>query len=855
MPTKKYKQKLMKHRICSISRIVACVSFLVLAVIGVSSLVRAMSLEHVENQNGIPASWQVGSLGRPSTISVPITYWDQRQDACDDEDRQFEWTLCRFWSAGAVQGTVKDHLGADGLPIPTFTNSTDAWAANRDVFTVNLTGHDPVIPTDNFYRWFHNTEVSQSYDREITFKRVGDSNTYTYGGNNIFPLDNVDFSNGDSASKPGNSDDGKNHNFHFTAHMTIPMKIDADGTETFEFSGDDDVWVFLNGHLVLDIGGLHEALNGNFHINTDGTITTFVQNVNDVSGRDKVISPATWEEGYVNQLNELNRSTYADRTETIDIGLKAGDIVNLDFFYAERSTTASNTRITISNMNWPISADSNVDGKIVGKFEETASNLVQYDTYVKNRDPQNTLELIRLASFVEDNSKDLDEEGNQQDYNNIGFIPLDLKTLQYTTTPDDDKSWTPVEITPPMDSMDGFSLATPIAMQPSGQEGDTLYFRFFAETSDHADGTINNLTAYYTELNGVAGVTYDEAKLTYTGKIPEQPKPKHNVTVDYVINNGDQEPDPEVKAPESYHGEFTEGEPYNVPTPSLEGYTPDQSVVSGVVETEDIVITVTYKKNPPEEEPKKQHNVLIEYLHSETKKPVLPEYNRDHDEGESFTIIPENLEGFTKDREQVEITVGDQDIHEVVYYTPKPTEPDSPDQPVNPPVGPTDPTEPTDPSTPEEPSPVVPILPSLPGDDDLVFVGPLGEQVTFVPNTGVISSSVAPVFEQYFADVVLSQGFILTTLIIFAASFAAYFSLRRYLNFSCDSRSATPAKKMPKSVANSKAARTMKKTATKAAKKVNKTASTTAKRANTATSKKASTKTAAKSSKPTRKAK
>lgn len=873
MPREKIKQKIIKHRICKVSRVIACISFLILAVIGVSSIVRAMSLETVEHQNGIPSNWQVASLGQPDTITVPISYWDQRQDECDDPNRQFEWTICRYWTAGALQGVVKNTLGNDGLPVPAYTNSTDAWAANHDIFTANVTGHDPVQSSDNFYRWFHNTSKSKQYDREITFSRVGNSNTYRYGAQNIFPLDDVDFSKDDSASRSGNSDDGQRHNFHFTAHMSIPVKITTDGSELFEFSGDDDVWVFLNGKLVLDIGGLHEALSGSFRINTDGTVTTYVQNVNDVSDRAKLGKPGAWANDYINKLNDHNRKTFSDQTKTIDIGLKTGDIVNLDFFYAERSTTASNTKITISNMEWPISADSDVKGKIVGKLENSTSNLIQYDTYVKNRDPQNPLSLKKLSSYISDKSRKGEEE-----LNNNGFIPLNVKTLQYTTTPNDEASWNSVEISEPNNSDEGFKFAEPLVMSPAGQSNDTLYFRFFAETSEYT-GEITNVTAYYTELDGNGGVTYDYATLPYTGKDNDEPK-KYNVNVHYIIDPGDQEPDPSVTAPEDVTQTLTDGSDYSIPSPELPGYTPDFTIVEGTINGKDVNITVTYTKDiiKPEPEPDvptppAKHKVVIHYVKDNGEK-AFDDYSELHEEGENVNIPSPELEHYTPSDEVIELVVPEGDVERTVVYAPiehtvtihyvydngatahedyvgtygydeefsiispditgyqkdiaevkgkmgdkdrvfvvtytattpvgpivTPGEPDEPEKPDEP-TTPTRPVTPVVPDEPEENDVLVPSIPVIPSndDDELTYLAPLGE-VAYVPNTGVISDFIAPIFEQYFAEIILSQGFVLVMLLIFAGSFATYFSLRRYMNVSLAVRN-TPIKRMPKNIKN-----------------------------------------------------
>lgn len=698
---KKNQQKIVKRNICLTARVIACASFLILTIIGVSSLVRAMSLETIANENGVPVSWQAASLGNPDIITIPITYWDQRQDDCSAPDRQFEWSECRLYAKGIIRNVVKNQLGGDGLPIPTYTNTQDAWNAYHDVFTANVIGNDPVQPSDNFYRWFHETydasgkQLSKRYDREVVFHRTGD-NSYEYGSKGTFPLDDVDFSNDDPTTQQG-------HNFHFTAHMRIPMKIAADGTEQFWFSGDDDVWVFLNNQLVLDLGGLHMDTEGNFKIDANGNIISTVDNVADQTCRqNNVYNPLYIGYDVYNSQVE-NSCPRSPKVTTINAGLKKGDVVNLDFFYAERSTTESNTRINITNMNWPISADSDITATVVGKIDDTERKLVEFNTDIKNRDPENPLILERLAAYIYEET----EEGT-----NEGYLPLNQTSLFYTTTPEDESSWQPVNISAPDNSIHGFNLATPIQMAPAGQPGDTLYFRYYGETSEYS-GTMSSTVSYYTTLNGTAGVTYDYDDVTYTGKT----KP---------------------------------------------------------------IIT--------------DQKVIIKYLYEDDSE-AAPEYNETHKTGDEFNIESPVIDGYTPDYEVISGTIANEDLTYIVRYKPVPVIPDQPDQP----------EEPEQPNQPEEPTPPsdnIPTIPTIPGSDNLIdssllYLAPLGE-VAFVPNTGVVSDAIANLFTEDFAEVVLSQTFVMAMLLIFAGSFATYFSLRKFLILTPASRNVSSIKKMPK---------------------------------------------------------
>ena len=89
----------------------------------------------------------------------------------------------------------------------------------------------------------------------------------TYNDQFFFPLDALT----NQAAKW----DGMNHNFLFTTEVDLNLTYNSAGDgagakNKFSFTGDDDLWVFINNKLVLDIGGIHGATSGSFDLDVGG---------------------------------------------------------------------------------------------------------------------------------------------------------------------------------------------------------------------------------------------------------------------------------------------------------------------------------------------------------------------------------------------------------------------------------------------------------------------------------------------------------------------------------------------------------------------------------------------------------
>jgi fibro-slime domain-containing protein len=216
---------------------------------------------------------------------------------------------------GHYEGMVADALDSDGKPVFASTgykvNSNWTNAAGQNIIKpksyINAKSGDrngslasslggALNSADQFSKWFRDVPgVNSSKPCTIVLKRQSGTNIYTFddktddlyktrGG--FFPINGELFGNYSSTNK----------NFHFTFELETEFIYEKGAGQVFTFTGDDDVWVFVDGKLVIDLGGIHSA---------------------------------------VNQSIELDRLNW----------LTDGQTYKLKFFFAERHTTQSNFRI------------------------------------------------------------------------------------------------------------------------------------------------------------------------------------------------------------------------------------------------------------------------------------------------------------------------------------------------------------------------------------------------------------------------------------------------------------------------------------------------------------------------------
>ena len=197
--------------------------------------------------------------------------------------------------SGLMPGLVAPTLGTDFKPV--LASPQPAGTTIEDAAS--------------FAAWYNDTtglSSSLNYPYYLPLKDTDSDGVYTYKttdefdqADHFFPLDAFtsasDYENGYFGWE-GNT----KHNYHFTMEVNTEFTYvpNESNPPVFTFEGDDDVWVFINGKLALDLGGVHAKETGSITL---------------------------------------------DAAKAATLGLEPYNDYRLDLYFAERHTTQSNFRI------------------------------------------------------------------------------------------------------------------------------------------------------------------------------------------------------------------------------------------------------------------------------------------------------------------------------------------------------------------------------------------------------------------------------------------------------------------------------------------------------------------------------
>ena len=135
-------------------------------------------------------------------------------------------------------------------------------------------------------------------------------------------------------------------NYHFGMRATIPFSMTSNGCVvetdddsapiTFSFSGDDDVWVFIDGQLVIDLGGIHNRLDATIDFEAN-TVTYSESNNSDAATGS-----------YNDSTFELKQTLFENLITQDRTSFASTDTHELTIFYLERGMGSSNCKIAFN---------------------------------------------------------------------------------------------------------------------------------------------------------------------------------------------------------------------------------------------------------------------------------------------------------------------------------------------------------------------------------------------------------------------------------------------------------------------------------------------------------------------------
>ena len=330
-----------------------------------------------------------------------------------------------YYTKDVAQGIVGKNLDDDGNLITSYKyndNSVKVPFFNED---------EDAYPNQSKYMQFYNNLqfpfTKTTNDKGVSTYSFNSENNnvyYDYASKKIVRKDDLVINNAKGDNRgyfPFNSSNPSNKNelnYGFGTQFTIPFTVTENGQNvddtpmTFKFTGDDDVWVYIDGALVLDMGGAHCKAEGEINFATQmATITTGTSDAklgNQPTAGGRVAAKDNGNRT-VDFKNITVKKSDGKTISLADYMKESGKVHELKMYYMERGMWDSNMSISYSFVPLP-------SGLTLSKT---------LDTTDVNAGLKNAVQGLDNFDFKIQKKNLKTDEANYSDVENLGYTLYD----------------------------------------------------------------------------------------------------------------------------------------------------------------------------------------------------------------------------------------------------------------------------------------------------------------------------------------------------------------------------------------------------------------------------------------------